>query len=481
MKKLNKVKLVALILAAVQLVAMVVFYVRLYKFDMLPAKYFILAVVISLVMVVVTVLIIRFKVGTVISIILSVLLSVVYIYGCTLVDKTEDTIDNIVGITAQENTVGAFVLYETDISSGTEFFKTAKIGTNKSYDLKNTLNLLDKVSQEIDYSLSAHEYNTPVEMFDALYAKEVDVVVVNEAYLTILKDIDKYVNIETEVKILYEYNIVEEVEEEEPENVEPPENIVIEPFIMYISGSDTRSQLLVTSRSDVNIIAVVNPNTRKILLVNTPRDYYVPLPNSNGVPDKLTHAGIYGIKCSMGTLEMLYDINIDYYGQLNFTGFKQLVDAVGGITIKSDYEFNTWYGRVVKGYNDFNGKAALAFARWRYDLPGGDRQRGKHQMLVIEALIDKLTSRALLLNYTDIMDSMQGTFATNVTKEQIALAVKKQLNEGKAWSVEMCSVTGSDAEEVSFSMPTVPNYVMVPDMKTVDAAKEKINAVLNGQ
>ena len=91
---------------------------------------------------------------------------------------------------------------------------------------------------------------------------------------------------------------------------------------VYISGSDTRdSTLSALTRSDVNIIASVNTKTGQVLLLSTPRDYYVPLSISGGVPDKLTHAGIYGIQVSMDTLSMLYDISIDYYFKVNFTGF----------------------------------------------------------------------------------------------------------------------------------------------------------------
>ena len=87
----------------------------------------------------------------------------------------------------------------------------------------------------------------------------------------------------------------------------------------------------------MNILAVVNTNTRQVLLVSTPRDYYVPLSISGGARDKLTHAGIYGVDVSEDTLSMLYDVDIDYYFRVNFSGFEQLIDALGGITVQSDY------------------------------------------------------------------------------------------------------------------------------------------------
>ena len=53
------------------------------------------------------------------------------------------------------------------------------------------------------------------------------------------------------------------------------------------------------------------------------------LSNSNGVRDKLTHAGLYGVDVSMETLEILYDIDIDYYVRVNFDGFKDIINALG--------------------------------------------------------------------------------------------------------------------------------------------------------
>ena len=113
-------------------------------------------------------------------------------------------------------------------------------------------------------------------------------------------------------------------------------SITTDPFVVYISGSDTRNLTLTTSRSDVNILAVVNPSTKQVLLINTPRDYYVDTAASAGAKDKLTHCGMYGIDCSMATLGNLYDEHVDYYVQINFNGFKTIVDAVGGITVESE-------------------------------------------------------------------------------------------------------------------------------------------------
>lgn len=143
-------------------------------------------------------------------------------------------------------------------------------------------------------------------------------------------------------------------------------------YTIYISGIDNRGGLIEKSRSDVNIIATLNTSTKQLLLVSTPRDYYVPLSISGGVPDKLTHAGIYGVDVCVDTLEMLYDIEIDYYVRMNFDGFVNIIDALGGITVYSDYEFDSGAYHFDQGENTLNGEQALVFARERYAFAEGD-------------------------------------------------------------------------------------------------------------
>src|SRR5699024_4172286 len=126
------------------------------------------------------------------------------------------------------------------------------------------------------------------------------------------------------------------IEQTETESDSLPEGV----FTMYISGIDVAGDISTRSRSDVNILAVVNTNTHQVQLINTLRDYYVPLSISNGVKDKLTHAGIYGVDVSKDTLGMLYGIDINYYFRINFSGFQELIDALGGITVNSDVEFD---------------------------------------------------------------------------------------------------------------------------------------------
>ena len=182
----------------------------------------------------------------------------------------------------------------------------------------------------------------------------------------------------------------------------------------------------------------------------------------------------------MGTLEMLYGTEIDYYFRVNFSGFKKIIDALGGVTVYSEYGFSTNTHSFSQGENYLNGDAALAFARERYSFSGGDRQRGKNQMAVIKAVIEKAMSPAILTGYTDLMESVAGNFETSMPYDMIAELVKDQLDNGGSWNIVSTSVDGTGDTRRPYSLSTGA-YVMIPNQETVDAAIAKINQVKNGE
>lgn len=249
---------------------------------------------------------------------------------------------------------------------------------------------------------------------------------------------------------------------------------ITKPFIVYISGIDTYGNVATVARSDVNILAVVNPQTHKILLVNTPRDYYVQLHGTTGVRDKLTHAGIYGVDMSIKTLQDLYGITIDYYMRVNFTSLTNVIEALGGVTVYSDNSFSSGKYSFTEGYNQLNGDQALAFSRTRYAFASGDRTRGENQQQVIKAIIDKFNSPAALLNYRQVLDSSQNAMQTNLSPDNITSLVRNQLNSMTKWNVESISVDGSDSYNYTYSMSGTRLYVMEPSQSSLSSVKLKI-------
>ena len=248
-------------------------------------------------------------------------------------------------------------------------------------------------------------------------------------------------------------------------------------FNVYISGIDTSGTISNVSRSDANIIATVNTNTHEILLTSIPRDYYVTL-HSKGAKDKLTHSGIYGINETVTTVEDLLDIDINYYVRVNFTTVIKLVDTLGGIQVYSDYDFTAQGYHFNKGYNTLNGAEALAFSRERHSFASGDNQRVKNQQAVIEAIIDKVISPELLTRYTSILNSLEGSFQTNIEQDEISNLVKDQLSNMSSWTVKSNALTGTGSYGPTYSMGSTKLYIMLPSDSSVAEAKQKINDLL---
>ena len=256
-----------------------------------------------------------------------------------------------------------------------------------------------------------------------------------------------------------------------------PKNIP-DSFVMYLSGIDTYGNVGKRSRSDVNILAIVNTETKKVLLLSTPRDAYVEYLATQGAKDKLTHAGIYGVEASMDALERLYDVGIDYYVKINFTGFIEVVDALGGIEVHSDYDFSVVTLKdYKKGYNKLNGIEALAFARERYSFPEGDYQRAKNQMEVIKAVVKKCASSSMLANYGSVMDALAGSFETNMPNAQIAALVRMQLSDHAQWEIISYTTEGTNMQAQTYSMPGQELDVIQLSEESIAMAQQLIENV----
>ncbi len=266
-------------------------------------------------------------------------------------------------------------------------------------------------------------------------------------------------------------------------------DVTNQPFLIYLSGLDTRgsSEIQDKGLSDVNMVVAVNPNTKKILLVNIPRDYYVGLEGNSSKLDKLTHAGNYGINCSMSTLEALFGIKFNYYVKVNFKSVVDIVDALGGITVQSDFNFKSRhsfsgnYYSFKKGENNLMGDAALAFARERKSFSNGDRQRGIHQQKVISAVFDKVISPSMLnpSKINSVLKAITSNMKTNVSSSEISSLVQMQLGDMASWDIQTFSVDGTGASRTTYSAGSQKLSVMIPKMETVEEAKLKIQAIFD--
>ncbi len=432
----------------------------------------------------------RPKVLRIIITVVSSLLAVLLCLGTYYLIRIQSTL----------NSVTSEVVYKTDsmivVTRADSKFrsitdaKQATFGIQTASDLENTTKMTAHLENEFGTALNITSYDNINELADALLNKEVQVIIYNEAFDSIISEI--FPDYKTEVKILYQFGFEIEIEVPKPETDEGADSgddtstqsssfVTSNPFCVYISGIDVDGPISTTSRSDVNIIMAVNPITKQILLVSTPRDYYVKIPGISGdTRDKLTHAGIYGVDASMKTLSALYGVDISYYLRVNFTSLTTVVDALGGVEVNSDYEFYTTYGNyyIQKGSNLLYGDQALCFCRDRFSFPDGDIQRGKNQQAVLTGILKKAMSPAILLRADELLNAVGGCMETNMSPAEIGSLVEMQLSDMASWNISSVSATGTSDINTCFSLGSYEVYVMWPSDKSVDEISAKLDEVL---
>jgi len=504
-----------LLLAALfvlMLVAEVTAIVKLYHLDMLPPDYLIILAAIlavfSLAIGLLAFLRIRrpAKIRRIIAAVLAILLLCGSAAIATVADDVMKTLEAMTRDFLEIPTREVYVLAE-DPAQELEASGNYTYGYLKNYDETCTQQALDKIAKRIGWEPATAGYTNISTMVLALLDHRIDAIVLNGGLVSILEDAKEFADFSQKTKVLAQIRVEEEEmltdqvqissKEEEnlpeetyqtPEQTEATEEFLdfseLKPFVVYISGSDSYdTEVVKYGRSDVNILAVVNPMTKQVLLISTPRDYYVDTTAKYGEKDKLTHCGIYGTKCSMRTLGNLYGADIEYFVRINFSGFKKFIDALGGVTVYSDYAFTAITRTDIKeGENHLTGQQALDFARERATLPGGDNERGKHQMQVITAVIEKATTgTTIITNYTDIMDSVEGMFTMNLPTELISELMKMQLSDMARWNIVSYSATGFAAMKETYSLPGVELSVLEPNYSSIRKAARLIDMVYAGE
>lgn len=475
-------------------IAAVVLLVGLWKLQMLPTT---LVALVGVLLALLTALVIvltwsgRGKVRMTLGIIVAVIGIAVMCVGSFYIWKAVSTLNDISAGNTETVQMGVYMRGDDDRSLDSENADSLQFGSLANVDGQATDSMIERLNKELKTKLTCKEYESAVELVDALLNKQTDVIILNQALLELLEDIPGYAEKLIKIRAVLTHSVEIKTEDEANggESGKPNYTSLKDSFAVYISGIDTNGKPSVKSRSDVNIVAVVNPETRQVLLVSTPRDYYVeissPQKSLNGKKDKLTHAGLGGPNASRETLSNLYGIDINYYFKVNFRGFQEIVDALDGVSVNSEYTFSGKihgkYYSFQKGINHLNGEEALGFCRIRDAFASGDNQRGKNQMAVIKAVIDKALSPKLLTNYTQILEAVAGSMEMTVPMDVIGDLVSRQLADGGSWNVVSYSVTGTGGSEKSPAAGGAVAYMMYPNQESVDKAKQLIQDLVDGK
>lgn len=455
-------------------ISIIFLYIFILFLDIFPIKYLILIGVLSLIITgVILFLLISKKTKPKVKItfiIISILIISSIIFGALSGLNTLNFLDKV---RAQNyKTEKYYVIVRKDSS----YNNIIDLNGINIYFYNNNSKSMDDVITNINNKISTTiiKSNELLTITNDLIEKKTAAIIMESSFKEILDE--ENMTFKDNTKVIYTITTKIKVEE-----VAKEVGITTEPFTFYISGMDTYGSITKASRSDVNILITINPTTKQVLLTSIPRDYYVRLHGTRGYKDKLTHAGIYGINMSVKTIEDLLDVDINYYAKINFTTLIRLVDALGGIDVNSKYAFKVWHYNYYIGNNHLNGDQALAFARERHSLPGGDRTRGENQETVIKEIVEKASNTQILSKYNTIINTLSGTFETNMSSKNMKKMVKMQLNDMASWNIVSANLNGTDSSNYTYSMGRQMLYVMEPTQSTINHAKEMIAKVKNGE
>lgn len=483
-------RIISIVFSIILVVCTLYLLIQLVTLNVLPSKFLFIAVAILFLIDTIIVILINFYskkvVSKIILIVVTIVLSLGMGFGGYYLQKTNTMFSNITNVTStSKNTVSVIVKESSDMQDLRDI-ADKKVGTLRLIGLVGTQTCLEDIESK-DIKIEQMNYDSISNLMSAFYSGEVDVVILNESYRSNVEDIEEYKNFSDNTRVIYQTTF----ETEDTNVANSVSDITEHPFNVLITGSDSRVDISENARSDVNMVVTVNPTTNTILLTSIPRDFYVTTVCDaedgcqNGAMDKITHTGMTGINTTKRTVENLLGIEINYTVKVGFESVTKIVDALGGIDVyvEPGYavpELLHGNGRgVTEGVNHLDGELALAYSRERYAYTEGDRQRTKNQQQVVMGIIDKMTSSSVLANYADLMDALGDTFQTTMSASEIQALIQYQMDKMPSWTVEQYMVDGTGDTLMCAELGQAA-YVMVPNQTTVELAKRKIAAVMDG-
>lgn len=204
------------------------------------------------------------------------------------------------------------------------------------------------------------------------------------------------------------------------------------PISLLLLGTDTGADGRITKgNSDTIMVVTINPKTKKTVITSIPRDTLAEMVGTKTTNVQKLNAAynIGGSTMAKASVSKLLNIPIDYYATLNMGGLKQIVDAVGGVTITSPMKVSYDHITITKGQHHLNGKQALTYTRMRYQDPRGDYGRQLRQQQVMKAVLAKLANTKTLARYNQLLSSLSNNLRTDLSfNDLVALATKDHEN-----------------------------------------------------
>ena len=494
-KKKKKVnfKGVCILLFVVALVCTVLANVIIPKYDI--ASSFKLPLMIVSAVLLIAALFLTVKKASSTTALFNAILAIVMVFRCVAVPKMEEkeknifqepakksqTTMNFYALTSEYKSNHASLFEDTASSDNILDYADKTFITQSQFDKTNTDNAISQIEAVLEATPNVTSKDTVYDAIKAFYNGEGEVLVLNDAFVSALKTIKAFKNFDNDTVVLSSLKFGEEEVQEEPQPVSDQH-----PFAVYVAGNDTRASGLTTvGRTDVDMIMVVNPTSRQILLVSIPRDYYIENPGLSDGMDKLTHLGNQGIRNTLDGINRKFNLNLTDYLCTNFTHFEALVDALGGVSINNPYAFdgeNSGDYHFDAGEITLNGEQALAYSRERYSLSNGDYGRNEHQGIIMQAILEKVQQNAAAGDKAGVLTALSANFLTNVNINDLYNLYTSSGDVAQPWQYIRYHLggTGTMAGTVSMGMNRML-YVCQPFESQVQFTTDVVNRMLNGE
>lgn len=330
-------------------------------------------------------------------------------------------------------------------------YKSSVFITSFNSDLTHQQETVTDLDTILGQSANLTDRNSVYEAADALYSNEGQLLILNESLSSVLTDSENYSDFLDNTKVVFSIYVDTDAVKAEINDV----SLTTEPFSVFFGGNDEEGDLSLTGRTDVDMVVTVNPTSHQIVITSFPRDSYVGNPALNNQPDKLTHLGMSGIDNTLTGLSNILKTPIDNYILINFSTYREIINALGGVDVINPYTFEADDGETFQeGTIHLAGDSALMYVRERHHLPDGDFGRNMHQQLVMQAIIKKLSSPEVIVRFNSLLTALNGTFLTNLSSNSIYSFCQMQLEENINWNVVTYRAMGGTGYAVCASAPS---------------------------
>ena len=372
------------------------------------------------------------------------------------------------------------IFSNTEVSENIEDYAGDVFISSIAVDSVNQNYALQQLQKDINTNVSIIDRQTLLDAVNSLYNNEGQVMVLSNTMMSMITEEEGYGDFLNNVTMITSYT--KEVEDTVGKT---DVSLTTKPFCVFFGGNDEEGDLYLQGRTDVDMMVTVNPNSHQIAIVAMPRDSYVSNPYyGEGAYDKLTHLGLCGIDNTLNGLNQLFGLNgaLNNYVVINFTTYRQIIDALGGVDVDNDVEFTSEFdGQYYPaGPIHLEGNYALTYVRERYAFVNGDFERNLHQQMVMQAMIQKLCSPEVIVHFESLLKALEGTFMTNISSDSIYALCKKQFDENISWNIVSYHIEGDASGYEYCTAEGDYRSVVYPYDNQIEFVSNVMKSVING-